>query len=186
MIKYSILIFHFFFFWQLNLFAQNDTSCLDQENRKPILGNKITSENGTSILLRDTCDYSNRIYAFMLRYDQSNPNNQLLLPAIIIDTAMFYKVEEFLGRLLISSKKLRKDFYKYYKNDIKLLIGCTDIQTGEIFIVIQLLTNQEFESEGFYAHSLFLVNQQANLKYLILHYQNNQFKLWRSYPYHRS
>jgi len=185
MIKNLIFIIFFLVLLHPDVFAQNDTSCLDNENRKPILGEKVVSQNGISVLLRDTCNYNNRLYRFMLYDDQSNSENNLLLPAIIIDAAMCNRVEKFLDRFLLSSQKLKKDFYQDYRNGVKLLIGCIDKQTGSIFIVIQLLSAEQYESRDYYAHSLFLYTQQSNLKFLILSCKSDQFKLSRSYSYHR-
>lgn len=185
MIKKLIFIICFLVFLYPDVFAQKDTSCLDNENRKPILGEKVISQNGTSILLRDTCNYNNRLYRFMLYDDQSNSENNLILPAIIIDTAMFSRVETFLDRFLLSSQKLKKDFYQDYRNGVKLLIGYIDKQTGNIFIIIQLLSVEQYESRDYYAHSLFLYTQQSNLKFLIVSCESDQFKLFRSYSYNR-
>jgi hypothetical protein len=182
--KKIIFIISFLFFCHSGVFAQNDTSCLGNQDRKPVFGKKMITQNGTSILLMDTCDYGNRSFRFNIFNDQSDPENLSLMPAIIIDTAMFSKVEKFLDVFLLSSKKLKEDFYQVYRKGVKLLIGSLDKKTASIYITIQLLTTEEYKSRDYYAHGMFLVTGQENLKFLVLSYHDDQFKLDRSYSYH--
>lgn len=184
MIKNLVFIIHLLVLCTSAVFAQNTTNCLDDIQHTHVAGKKIITPNGTSILLLDTCDYGNRMFRFMIDHDLRTNDQDVLLPSFIIDSTMLNKIEQYLGVLLPSSKKLKTDFYRNYKNDIKLLIGSLDERTGTVYITIQLLTTSEFESEEYYAHSVFLVVGHENLKYLVLKYHDEQFALFSSYEHH--
>lgn len=183
MFKKLILIIPIIILCHSNAFAQNEPKCLGITNHEHIPGKQVISENGTSILLMDTCDYANRMYRYMISHNPYDRDSYLLLPSAIIDTTMLNKVEHYLNTLFLSSKKLKQDFYQVYKSGIKLLIGSIDDRSGEMYITIQFLTNEEYHSQKFYAYNIFLVVGQENLKYVKLCYHNDQFDLFSSYSH---
>lgn len=106
----------------------------------------------------------------------TNPKGRIVLPAFIIDSALFFKCEE---RLLSpdstvefysypkypkNNNKLKKNVKKY----IRLYIGYID-GSGHKKVVVQFITPKEFEKmEHTYSKELFLIVYQKKLRFAII------------------
>ncbi|NSL88112.1 hypothetical protein ECE50_014790 [Chitinophaga sp. Mgbs1] len=182
--RYFIIALVVWVLLSLSLKAQIN-SCNQSNDRiiPKVEGIRIVSpRNSISVLLQDTCTYWNRFEEIFF-YPNSRPEkNEEFLPAVIIDSVRLRKVECFLLSYLSFKESLGRQLSKSFRKDVKLYIGCYDAKSKSDFIIIQFVTNEDFDRNKNYSKALSLLVGTEELRYIVLKCNGDEISFFNSFP----
>ena len=151
-----------------------------QSNKKGLIVFNKPSFKYFAVLMQDTTLSGNRFDNWFDAPEKNeywtNPKGNIILPALVVDSALFLKCEEKLlnphstvkfysyPKYPSNNDKLRENVKKY----IRLYIGYID-GSGHKKVVVQFIKPKEFtKMKHIYSKELFLIVHQKKLRFAII------------------